>query len=174
MKLGIAILVLGAAAFAQTVTPPAPTPNPATTLSNFTLSASVVSLPGGGSTFPASDVGGTFAVTKTFWLRADNIVAPGPSMTANYGGVQYALPLAKLLKNTNLNANSFQFYATASLGSSRLASGNHISELVGGGINYSPTGNGHFTTNIAEIRWAKFPGFSNSTVVFSTSLNWTF
>jgi hypothetical protein len=147
--------------------------NPSTSLSNFTIGASIVALPGLNSLFPATDIGAAYKVTSTVWLRTDNLVAPGANLTGNYAGTQWAPDfLANLLNKTTL-AGLVQPYFTASFGDVRVASTqNHISVLAGGGINYGR--GGHFNTNLAEFRWAKLPGFANSTVIISSSINWTF
>lgn len=148
--------------------------NPATNTSNFTIGASIVALPGLHTLFPATDIGAAYKFTSTTWLRTDNLVAPGANLTGNYGGFQWAPNfLANLFSKTTL-AGLVQPYFTASLGDVRVASTqNHISVLAGAGLNYSTSG-GHFNTNLAEIRWAKLPGFANSTVILSSSINWTF
>ena len=163
------IVALAISVFAQTP------PNPSTESPTFTLNASV--LGGGQNLGAATDIGATFAVTKNWLLRSDNIIAPAVNTQGFFGGVQYNLPqLQKLLANTNLSNKNFQFYATAAMGAARTqigASGtpvNHFAALAGGGVNYDPTGTGKFSLNLAEVRWAKMPGWSNSTVIVSSGL----
>jgi hypothetical protein len=160
-------------AFAQTS--PEPTPAPSTNSTSFTISANVVSLPAGGITSAATDVGQTFAVTPNLFLRGDEILAPAVNLSGYFGGIQYALPTAKILAKTNLDPAHFQFYITGSGGQARVTVGanpvtTHFAALAGGGINYDPTGKGRFSVNLAEVRWAKFPGLSNSTVLVSSGL----
>ena len=166
--------------FAQAPAPVAPaavatTPNPSTNLPTFTLNASVVTLPAGNQVSAATDIGGTFAVTDKLSLRSDNILAPAVNLGAYFGGIQYALPTAKLLAKTNLDPAHFQFYATASAGQARIQVGSsdpvaHFAALAGGGANYDPSGTGKFSVNLFEVRWAKLPGLSNSTVIVSSGL----
>jgi hypothetical protein len=166
----LAIALLSGVCFAQQ-----PAPNPSTESPTFTINASV--LGGGQNLGAATDIGASFAVTKNWYLRSDNIIAPSVNTQGFFGGVQYNLPqLANLLKNTNLNATHFQFYATAALGAARTQIGatgnpvNHFAALAGGGVNYDPTGSGKFSLNLGEVRWAKMPGWSNSTVIVSSGL----
>lgn len=166
------LLSLSVAAFGQTV---ATTPNPSTTAATFTLNASILSLPANSQTSAATDIGATFAVTDKLSLRSDNILAPAVNLSAYFGGIQYALPTAKILTKTNLDPAHFQFYLTGSAGQARVTVGSdptrtHFAALVGGGVNYDPAGTGKFSINLLEARWAKLPGLSNSTVVVSSGL----
>jgi hypothetical protein len=166
------VFILGAYCFAQTPTPP---PNPSTNSPSFTLTATVMSLPANGQTSVATDIGGTFAVTKNILLRSDNILSPDVGLSANFGGVQYTLPTEKLFGKTNLDPQHFQMYVTGSLGQSRVSTTGFpdksgLAGLAGGGVNYDPSGAGHFSLNLVEARWAKLPGLSNSTVIVSTGL----
>lgn len=166
------LLILSVAAFGQTV---ATTPNPSTTAATFTLNASILSLPANNQTSAATDIGATFAVTPKFLLRSDNILAPAVNLSAYFGGVQYALPTAKILAKTNLDPMHFQFYLTGSMGQSRITVGSQptqtsIAALLGGGINYDQTGTGKFAVNLLEVRWARIPGLANSTMVVSSGL----
>lgn len=149
--------------------------NPSTDMPSFTLSASVLSLPGGNQTSAATDIGATFAVTPRFLLRSDNILAPAVNMQSFFGGVEYRLNTHKILGQTNLDETHFGFYVTASAGQARITVGTnpeqtHFAALAGGGVNYDPTGSGKFSINLAEVRWAKLPGLSNSTVIVSSGL----
>lgn len=168
----LVLCALSIGAFAQTATP---APAPSTNSTSFTISANVVSLPAGGVTSAATDVGQTFAVTPNLFLRGDEILAPAVNLSGYFGGIQYALPTAKILAKTNLDPTHFQFYITGSGGQARITVGanpvtTHFAALAGGGINYDPTGKGKFSVNLAEVRWAKFPGLSNSTVLVSSGL----
>lgn len=64
-------------------------------------------------------LGQTYSITNNWSVRGDEIMAPGSSLDAYAGGVQYFLPLAKALAKTKLNANQLQFYVTASAGMDR-------------------------------------------------------
>lgn len=170
--LALLAVFLALPVFGQTVTP---TTNPSTTAATFTLSASVLSLPGGNQTSAATDIGATFAVTPNFLLRSDTILAPSVNLSGYFGGVEYVLPTHGILAKTNLDETHFQFYVTASGGQARITVGtapevNHFAVLAGGGVNYDPSGSGKFSINLAEVRWAKLPGLSNSTVVVSSGL----
>lgn len=161
------LAVLAVAAFAQ---------NGATTQPTFSLSASVLSLPSSQETSAATDIGATFAVTKNYLLRSDNIIAPAVSTQAFFGGIQGPIPYvsSKLATKTNFDPQHFQFYWTASAGVSHITVNGqdqqHFAALAGGGLNYDPTGSGKFSLNLAEVRWAKLPGLSNSTVVVASGL----
>lgn len=166
----IVILGLAHLSFAQTADP-----NPSTAQPTFTLNASVLSMPGNGQTSAATDIGGTFAVTQNLLLRSDNILAPAVNLSAYFGGVQYALPTAKILAKTNLDPAHFQFYLTGSMGQSRVTVGDtptltHFAALAGGGVNYDPSGKGKFSLNLIEARYAHLPGLSNSTVIVASGL----
>ena len=152
--------------------PPAPA---ATTSTTFTISASVMSFSTAQQTSPATDLGASFAVTPKLSLRSDNILLPSFNTSAFFGGVQYALPTAKLLGKTNLDPNHFQFYLTGSVGQARVTDSfgelnTHLAALAGGGVNYDPAGTGRFSVNLGEVRWAKIPGLNNSTVIVSSGL----
>lgn len=164
-----------AALFAPLVLGQTAPPNPPTNAPTFTLSASVLSLPGGNQTSAATDIGGTFAVTPNLLLRSDNIIAPAVNTSAYFGGIEYVLPTHKILSKTNLDESHFQFYVTGSAGQARITTGSspeqtHFAALAGGGANYDPSGTGKFSVNLFEVRWAKLPGLSNSTVVVSSGL----
>jgi hypothetical protein len=150
--------------------------NPATDLPKFQLSAKVMSLPGGGVTSVATDIGATFAVTNNWLLRSDNILAPAVNLQGFFGGIQGPIPYAgKYLAKTNLDPKHFQPYITASLGAAHIvkasADSQQFAVLAGGGANYDPSGSGKFTINLFEARWAKLPGFANSTVIVSSGIN---
>src|SRR5258708_17099702 len=133
----------------------------------FSMDAQAISLPGGKQTAAGTVVGGTFAITQNFALRSDNLIAPGANLSAYLGGFNYNLPvLSRKLNNMspNLDGSRFQFYITASVGVDRLspASGDvrqHYAALVGGGVRYDASGSGRFSVNLAEVRWAKLPGY---------------
>jgi hypothetical protein len=164
-------ICLSVAAFAQTTTPP---PNPATTQPTFTLSGNVLALPSATQSSAATDIGLTFSVTNNWQLRADTIIAPTVSTQGYYGGLQYIIPTAKLLAKTNLNSNSFQFYLSGGAGEVHVtANGNtlsHFGGLLGGGVNYDPTGTGKFSVNLAEVRWAPKLNGTNESIVVETGL----
>jgi hypothetical protein len=152
------------------------TPNPSTSSSTFTISASVLSLPAAQQTNAATDIGQTFAVTPKFLLRADEILAPSVNLDSYFGGIQYSLPTAKILTKTNLDPAHFQFYVVGSLGQARVTvqgvpTATHFASLAGGGVNYDPSGTGKFKVNLIEVRYARLPGLANSTVVASSGLN---
>lgn len=165
----VAFVALSVAAFAQD-------PNPATSLPTFSISASVLSLPSAQEASAATDIGATFAVTDHWLLRSDNILAPAVSTQAYFGGVQGPIPYLNTLlaAKTHFDAAHFQPYLTASAGISHITVGGvdsqHFAALAGGGLNYDPTGKGKFSINLAEVRWAKLPGLSNSTVVVASGL----
>lgn len=174
MKLRFALLVsivlAGILAFAQDQAP--------AFTSTFKLDAQAISLPGNHQTVPGTVIGGTFSVTKNFALRYDNLISPEANMLGFFGGFEYNLPaLSKTLNNASpFNGNNFQFYVTSSFGIDRLSPANapavqHYAALAGGGVRYDPTANGKFTVNLAEVRYAKLPGYQNNTVIVSSGLN---
>lgn len=171
------VVVLGLLLLAATVAS-AQTDGP-TNAGKFSITANAVALPGGGQTVAATDVGGTFAVTNHLSFRSDNLLAPANDLQGYFGGVQYFLPTAKLLKKTTLNAKSFQFYLTGSVGVERIvpATGpnkQHIGVLAGGGANFDPTGSGKFSLNLFEVRYARLPGIAQNTAIVSSGLTLTF
>lgn len=140
--------------------------------SQFSLNASALSLSNSQGTMPVADVGARFAITSNFELRNDNLVASG--IQSYFGGVNYAIPqIAQLLAKTNLNPQNFRFYVTGSAGVANVASSRVLAALAGGGFEYSPGGNGQFALS-GEARWAKIPGFNNSTVIVSFGPTLTF
>ena len=128
----------------------------------FSLSAQAVSLSAKGGAVPATDIGGTFKVTSNFSLRQDSLIAA--QSQGYFGGAQYFLPSAKFLAKTNFDPAAFQFYVTASGGEVFTAGLKHPGFLAGGGINYDPTGSGHFSVNLIEIRAARLPYVANGVV----------
>ncbi len=145
----------------------------------FNFTAKVLSLPGLSQTAVATDAGGTWGITKSFALREDSILVPSDNTDVWLGGGQYALDLASLLKKTNLPANEYQAYVVASLGVDRVTLPGqplqqHIAAAAGFGINYDPLNMGHFSLNLAELRWARIPGVASNTVLFSSGVNISF
>lgn len=163
---------------AQTATPaPAPAPVVAPT-TTFSITSQAVALPGGEQTVAATIVGGTYAVTTNLSIRNDNLMAPGNGLQAYFGGLQYYLNAAKLLAKTTF-ANAIQPYITASMGVDIVSPANaptqqHYSFLAGGGLNYDPSNTGHFSVNLIEVRWAKLPGYANSTAVVASGVKLSF
>jgi len=162
-------LTLSTAAFAQT--PPT---------STFSIEASVAPISCGSAdcTTPATDIGWTLALLNNFDIRQDNILVPSTSVTYAGAGGNYYLPTAWLNK-TKLPKNSFQPYLTGSLGVVHIApigvpASQHLGGLIGGGLNYSPNANGHFTVSIGELRWADWTGYNKSMVIFSSGIGWHF
>jgi hypothetical protein len=168
---------------AQTQSPPAnnpaSAPAPPSATNTFAINASALPLFGNGQTTPATDIGAVFQFTKNALLREENIIAPSVNVGGYFGGIQYQLP-ASLFKNTTFN-NQFFPYVTGSVGLVRstaigATTANHVGALAGGGLNYCPSGNQTFCLNMVEARWARLPGFQNSTFLVSSGLqikwNW--
>jgi hypothetical protein len=153
-----AVLALSLVSFAQTNT--------------FSFNLTPISLPGGKQTVAGTAAGMTFSPTPNFDLREDTIIAPGQNFQAFMGGVNYRLPVISTKLNNaspNVDGSRFQFYVTASVGIDRITLGDtrqHYAFLAGGGINYDLTGSGKWTMG-GEVRYAKFPGLLNNTVVVS-------
>lgn len=153
-------------------------PPPATTLPNFTISASVLGLSANGQAAVATDIGGALRVTDNYFLRTDNYLAPAFNWTGFYGSLQGAPPqVCALLKKTKLTCDTIQPYFLVGMGESRISIGsvntNHFGLQAGGGINYG-TG-GSFSYNLFEIKYVKAPGLVNNTWFISTGpqINWT-
>lgn len=143
----LSVFVLVGAALAQSSSPSNQT--------QFSLSAQAVSLGSKNGATPATDVGGTFRVTPNLSLRSDNILSGNTQ--GYFGGLQYFIPSKGILAKTNFDPAAFQFYLTASGGEVLYGSFKHPGFLVGGGVNYDPTGSGHFSVNIVEVRAARLP-----------------
>jgi opacity protein-like surface antigen len=113
----------------------------------------------------------TFTPTTNFDIREDNILATGGNFEYFGGGFNYRLPvLSTMLNNAsaNLSGYRFQFYLTGSAGVDRISvnggTAQHYGFLAGAGANYNVTSSGTWTLG-GEVRYAKFPGFANNTVV---------
>lgn len=179
MKTFVRLFVLLAAlvpAIAQTAPPPAQPPVTLTPTSTFSLNANVMQIGNvvSGST-AAADFGGTLQLTSTVALRQENILAPSASWQGYFGGFNWAPGFfAKEIAKTKLSAKQFQPYFTASMGAGINSQNNkttqHVGELFGGGIAYSPTSNGKFTVNLFELRYGHLPGFNSSAVILSGGL----
>jgi hypothetical protein len=147
--------------FAQTQ--PAPSP-----VNTFALALSPISLPGNKQTVVGTASGATFTPTANFDVREDNLLASGFQFFG--GGFNYRLPVLQTKLNNaspNLNGFRFQFYLTGTVGVDRITVGQtaqHYAFLAGGGVNYDLTGSGTWTLG-GEVRYAKFPGLNNNTVV---------
>jgi hypothetical protein len=148
--------------------------SPPTTQGTFSLAASAVALPGGVQTVAGTLLGQTFAVANTVSLRATEVMAPGLSMNAFLGGVQWFPNLTKILAKTKISTSQFQPYLTCSGGEDTLSTGNHFAVTCGGGANYDPTNTGHFNVNLFEIQYARFPGATGSTAIISSGVRLTF
>lgn len=156
----VAGLLLAGAAFGQTSTPGVQT---------FSLTSSAVSLPGGGKTVVATDVGLTFNVTTNFQLRSDNILASDSSFRGYFGGFNYFLPVFSSKLNgssPNLNGARFHFFITGSAGVDQAFGKQHYAFLGGGGVFYDLTASGSWTFG-GEARYAKLPGYANNTAIVS-------
>lgn len=164
-------LFLAAPLKAQTA--PAPTPTPLT--ATFTVNAKAIGAFSGNTEIAATDVGATLQLTTNFLIRSDNIVSADGQAFLN--GVQYNIPLAKLLKGTTLDPNKFQFYVLGQAGVARTSATQAFSGSFGGGLNYDPASTSHFGVNVFEVRYVtKLPGptqIAGGTVV-SSGINLTF
>lgn len=160
-------LFLGLSSLAVAQTPAvAPT-------STFSASASAIALPGGGQTVAGTIVGALFAVSPNLALRSDNMLVPAANLQGYYGGFNYTLPsITNKIQNVSstIDGNHLQVYLTASAGIDHfsVSGAQHYSFLAGGGLRYDPLGNKNFSVN-CEVRWAKLPGYANSTAIVSLS-----
>lgn len=152
-------------------TPPAVAPS-----STFSLSAQAIALPGNHQTVAGTIMGAKFNLSPNLALRSDNLLVPASDLQGYYGGFDYVLPsISNKIQNTSstLDGNHLQVYLTASAGINRIVpavgtSQQHYSFLAGGGLRYDPLGSKNFSVNV-EVRWAKLPGYANSTVIVSAS-----
>jgi len=135
----------------------------------FSVTTSVVSLPGGKSTFAGVDSGITFTPTPNVDLLERNLIATGAGFSYFAGGFNYRIkPLSIGLNNLSPNVNGLrlQFFVTASAGVNRITAGTvtaqHYGFTGGGGVNYSLTKSGSWTLG-GKVEYAKFPGFANNT-----------
>lgn len=144
----------------------------------FSVISQAIALPGGKQTVAANITGGLFSITPNFSLRSDNVIATGNGFTANFGGIQYNLPVLSRKLNDmspNLSGSDFRFYVTASAGVDRPATGgSHYAFLAGGGVDYAPAHNRVFSVNLVEVRWAKLPGYNNSTAIVASGIKLSF
>jgi len=146
-------------AFAQN--PPAPAPVDVTM---FSIASQAVAVRIGGQSVPGTDLIGSYAVTKRISVRSDNLLAPGNNLQLYGAGFDWKPPLSGLISKTTLPKNTFEPYLTGTIGIVRNvpAAGpvkQHYAALLGGGVNYDPTGSGRFTVNLIEVRAADLPGF---------------
>jgi hypothetical protein len=116
--------------------------------------------PTGVKSFPGTDAFVDYAVTKNFQFRYDNYQVPGLSMSGNFAGGWYTLPLCNLLANTNLNCNVVNEYVRGSVGIWQVSvptSQNYVGGCGGGGVNYSPMDNGVMSVNLIDVQACKTP-----------------
>lgn len=166
-------VLLPAAALGQANPPNQQLPN-----SPFSVQAGVLSVNGGGQTSSAASLVATLNLTPNLVLRADNILDPATDWQFYGGGSNY--DMTHLLSSKSpINKKQFQIYVTGTVGVSRIvpAAGKtkqSIGYMAGGGLNYDPQAMGHFSVNIAEIRYGHLPGLNNSAVLFSSGIKWNF
>lgn len=138
-------------------------------VNTFALTASPITLPNNKTTLVGTIAGVSLTVTNNFDLRQDNILVPAGDFAGYFGGFNYRLPVFSTKLNNispTLSGERFQFYITASAGTGTTPSGNHVSFLAGGGVNYDLTGSGRWTMGV-EVRYAKLPGYANNTAIVS-------
>lgn len=144
--------------------------------STFSLSAQAIALPGNHQTVAGTIVGAKFGLSSNLALRSDNLLVPASDLQGYFGGFDYVLPaISNKIQNTSstLDGNHLQIYLTASAGIDRIApavgpSFQHYAFLAGGGLRYDPMGSKNFSINV-EVRYAKLPGYANSTVIVAAS-----
>jgi len=143
-------LLCGSVCHAQTAPAPAPKAAvaapaaPATSLFSGSSEATALSYNGSWSaathvteSFDLLDFGKTKA--NSVALEGHEVIAPGPGFTAYLGGVRFTPNVAGLFSKTNLPAGSFGFYLQGAGGVATLTQTNHISFLLGGGVQYRLT-----------------------------------
>jgi len=155
----LAFVVLAVAAFAQA---------PPTNVSSGQLSFTALNGPFGSA---GVDIFGTYGVSTYGELREDNFLFPAANGTFYGGGYQYALDkyVCPLVIDTNLNCNKFSTYINANLGVGRTTIGTNTSNAIGGGfgvgLNFDPTGTGHYTINAIDFHYEH--------LAFGTVKGWT-
>lgn len=138
----------------------------------FSLTTQAVAIPGsetGQQTLAAAVTGIAMTITPNFDLRQDDVITSDGHLQGYFGGFTYRLPvLQRKLNNMSptLNGYNFQFYLTASAGQDRVGKDTHYAFLAGGGLNYKMGKSGTWTFG-CEVRWAKLPGYRNSTALVS-------
>ena len=144
-----------------------PTPQPVT--QTWSLSTSVVSLPGNKQTIAAIDSGISFTPTPNLDLFDRNLLGSDGTLKYFAGGVNYRLAwLNKKVDSISPNVNFLrvQFFTTASAGVDQVSlagvTKNHYGFTVGGGVNYMLNQSGSWTLG-GKVEYAKFPGYQNNT-----------
>lgn len=146
----VLVLAFAATARAQTTLPSAPAP--ATTGLQFATSVQALELDIAGTTASAESTLATLNFTTTTQLQGQVIVGPG--FKGYYGGYQWTPNIAKLIAKTLLPSDTLQPYVSGFGGVAQQSDGiNHASEIVGGGLNYDPTGAGHFSVQAGRFDW---------------------
>ena len=139
--------------FAQTVVAPAAPAAPATGL-HFATSVQAIELDIAGTTAAAESTLATLDFTATTQIQGQAIVGPG--YKGYYGGLQWTPDFSKLIAKTLLPADTLQPYISGAGGVGQQADGiNHASVIVGGGLNYDPTGTGHFSMQAGRFDYVR-------------------
>lgn len=164
----LAVLALSLGALAQSQ----PLPD-APGVSQFSINASASSLSGNGESFPATEIGFDLQVTDNAFFRQTNLLIPGASLSAYFGGIKYQLP-SSILAKTKLPSQNMTPYITAGLGVDRvnLAAGTKqsIAGYGGAGLSYAPAGNSKLSVQLIEVKWMDLPNFNKSAVEVSGGL----
>lgn len=130
--------------------------NPPTNVPSGQLSFTALGGPFGSA---GVDIFGTYGVSTYGELREDNFLFPAANGTFFGAGYQYALDryVCPLVINTNLNCNKFSTYVNGNLGVGRTTIGTNASNALGGGfgagVNWDPSGNGHYTINLVDFHY---------------------
>jgi hypothetical protein len=138
----------------------------------FSAGSEAIGLHIGGNTVAATDVSASLGITKTFLLESHNILASNVTATnagfqGYFGGVRWNPDLSNVLKKTIIPPKTFQPYLHAAIGVVRVTPAaasdkNHFGAFVGGGIEYDPTGSGHFAITPFRFEYLNAPGFGRS------------
>lgn len=158
----ITALVVSLTAFAQSTQP----------VPQFSITSGPATIQVGGQAVIATDVVGSFALTKAFTLETDNIMAPAINLQAYYGGVKYYAPFfQKALAKTSASAIVPYFHGAFGAVRNVPATGattQHYSVLAGGGFDYNL---GSSFSVGPRVEYASMPGFGKSPHAVFTTIN---
>jgi hypothetical protein len=168
----VSLLAVASLAFGQAATS-TPAPDPAQNAApQFSISSGPASIQLGGQSVAATDVVGSFAVTKSVTLETDNIVAPALNFQGYYGGAKwYPSFLTKALAKTNASSVAPYFHGAFGIDRNVPATGTatqHYSALVGGGFDY------YVGSSLAvgpRFEYLNAPGFGKSSRGVFTTVN---
>lgn len=143
--------------------PPAFTQTTAPTGLTITTGGQALGLNIAGSWYAGADTWESLTVTPSVSVESHQLLAPSANFSDYLAGVSYNLPLQGLLDKTLLPSDTLQFFVHAGGGvvhnSSIAAPSTGPSAYAGGGLNYSPAGNGVFSVQPFRFDYVYAPGF---------------